>query len=208
MEKILFLFTILLIFSLIFLDFTLPQACVLTVEAGGPYVKTLSLPKVLIAGNVSLGSSPAPNANVTIKIYEGNLLKEVKELTASSEGKFYTEFENLDKGRYTANLTANYSSSVCEASDEFEIKESLAGCEVKSLKLAGFARDFLTGEAISGNVKVLIKENGDEFSKDFDSGKWNLSFTTCLIPDQRYTAIVQVTDSKGRKSWTEILFRI
>jgi hypothetical protein len=209
MGKILLLLTIVLtlIFSLILLDFTLSQSCFLTVEAGGPYVKTSSLPKVLIVGNVSSGSGPAPYANVTIKIYQGSSLKATKELIASPEGKFYAEFENLDKGNYTANITANYSSSTCEASDEFEIKESLSGCNPKNISLTGMARD-LTGQAISGNVKVLIKETGDEFSKSFDSGKWNLSFTACLIPDQRYTMIIQVEDSQGRKSWAEIRFRV
>jgi hypothetical protein len=173
-----------------------------------PYVKTSTPPKVLIAGNVSLGSTPATNANVTIKIYEGSSLKATKELTASSEGKFYAEFEGLEKGNYVANLTANYSSSVCEASDEFEIKESLADCEIKNISLSGLATDFLRGQAISGNVKVLIKENGEEFSEDFDSGRWDISLTTCLIPDQRYTAVIQITDLKGRKSWAEILFRV
>jgi hypothetical protein len=210
MGKFLFLLsiTLTLIFSLILLDFVLPQDCFLTVEAGGPYIKTSSSPKVLIAGNVSSGSGPASNANVTIKIYEGYSLKATKELTASSEGKFYADFESLDKGNYTANITANYSSSTCEASNEFEIKESLSGCKQMNISLAGLARDFLTGEDISGNVTVLIKESGDESSKSFDSGKWSLSFTACLIQDQRYTAIIQVTDLQGRKSWVEIKFRV
>jgi hypothetical protein len=206
MKKILLLLVFICFFLLIKL--AMPQACFLSAEAGGPYVKTSTPPKVLIAGNVSLGSTPAPNANVTIKIYEGSSLKATKELTASSEGKFYAEFEGLEKGNYVANLTANYSSSVCEASDEFEIKESLADCEIKNISLSGLATDFLRGQAISGNVKVLIKENGEEFSEDFDSGRWDISLTTCLIPDQRYTAVIQITDLKGRKSWAEILFRV
>jgi hypothetical protein len=203
MRKILFLVIVALTFSLIFLDFVFSQSCSLTVEAGGPYIKTSSLPKVLIVGNVS-----SPNANVTIKIYEGSSLKATKELTASSEGKFYSEFENLDKGNYTANITANYSSLTCEASDEFEIKESLPGCKQMNISLAGLARDFLTGQPISGIVKVLIKESGDEFSKSFDSGKWSLSFTECLISGQRYTAIIEVEDLQGRKSWAEIRFGV
>jgi hypothetical protein len=198
MKKVWFL--LVFIFLLFSINFALSQSCFL--EAGGPYVKTSSLPKVLVAGNAS------SNANVTIKIYEGSFLKTTKELVASSEGKFYAEFEGLDKGNYTANLTANNSSSVCEASDEFEIKESLLGCEMKNISLTGLARDFLTGQPISGIVKVLIKETGDEFSKSFDSGKWSLSFTACLISDQRYTAIIQVEDLQGRKSWAEITFRV
>jgi hypothetical protein len=208
MRKILFLVVIALTFTLIFLDFVFSQSCSLTAEAGGPYAKTSSLPKILIAGNVSLGSGPASNANVTIEIYEGSSLKAKKELIASSEGKFYSEFENLGKGNYTANMTANHSSLTCKASDEFEIKESLPGCKQKTISLEGSARDSLTGQTISGNVKVLIKETGDEFSKDFNLGKWSLSFTACLLSDQRYTAIVQVVDLKGRKSWAEIQFRV
>ena len=199
-----------LAFLFLFLNLVLSQAnqCQVTVEAGGPYIKTSSSPKILIAGNVSYDSSPASDANTTIKIYEDGTPKATKELTASSGGKFFAIFENLDKGNYTTNVTANYSSSVCNASDEFEIKESLSGCEQKNISLAGLARDFLTGEAISGTLKVLIKESGDEYSKGFESGKWSLNFTTCLLPDQRHTAVIQVLDTKGRKAWIEVQFRV
>jgi hypothetical protein len=178
------------------------------VEAGGPYVKNQTLPIVLIVGTVTFAGESAPYSNVTIKIYEGPTLKASKDLVSSSTGKFATTFTGFDVGVYSVEVLANYSSATTSSSDTFKVIESLSGCTYKTISLNGNALDYLTGLPISsGTVKITIKENGDEFSTSFTGGRWVATFTTCLVQDRRYTAIIQITDSAtGKISWSETQF--
>jgi len=180
----------------------------INVEAGGPYVKTDSLPTILIAGNVTFGRESAPSANVSISIYEGTTLKASKETIASSSGKFFTTFTDLDVGTYTVNVSANYSLTNASTSDTFKVIQRLTGCTQKTVSLNGVALDYLTGSSISsGTVKITIKENGDEFSTTFTNGRWTIAFVSCLVSNDRYIATVQITDSStGRTSWGEMQF--
>lgn len=181
-----------------------------TVEAGGPYIKDIATPIVLIAGEVNFGGQPAANANVSIKIYEGSNLIASKEVIASSDGKYFATFTNFDLGTYFVNVSANYSYATAWDTDTFKVISKLKGCVAKTVSLSGIAQDYLTGQTISsGTVKIYIKENGDEFSTSFTGGKWSIAFTSCLFPDQRHTAIIQIIDSStGRTSWSEIQFRV
>jgi hypothetical protein len=183
-------------------------ALMINVEAGGPYVKTGSLPTILIVGNVSFAGEAAANANITINIYEGATLKATKEFVASSTGKFSTTFTNFDTGIYTVNVSANYSLASATATDTFKVIESLSGCIQKTVSLSGTALDYQTGLPIqSGTVKIYIKENGDEFSASFTNGQWTATFVSCLLPGTRHVATVQITDSAtGRTSWSEMQF--
>jgi hypothetical protein len=180
-----------------------------TVEAGGPYVKDITAPTVLVTGEVKFAGEPASNANISIKIYEGSTLVASKDMVASSGGKYFAIFPNFDFGTYIVNVTANYSYASAFATDTFKVIGKLAGCVAKTVSLSGVAQDYLTGQIISsGTVKIFIKENGDEFSTSFTGGKWSIVFTSCLFPDERHNAIVQIIDSStGRVSWSEIQFR-
>ncbi|MEM5869862.1 MAG: hypothetical protein QXR09_01700 [Candidatus Aenigmatarchaeota archaeon] len=181
-----------------------------TVEAGGPYVKYTTAPTVLIAGEVKFAGEPASFANVTIRIYEGSVLKLIRELIASSDGKYFVAIPNFDYGGYLVNVSANYSFASAYNIDTFKVIGKLSGCVPKMVSLSGKAQDFLTGEIIpSGTVKIYIKENGDEFTTNFSEGRWSVAFTTCLIPDERHVAIVQIKDlATGRISWSEIQFKV
>jgi len=183
-------------------------ALMVNVEAGGPYVKTGSLPTVLVVGNVSFAGEPAANANISINIYEGATLRATKEFVASSTGKFSTTFTNFDTGTYTVNVSANYSLASATATDTFKVIEGLSGCVNKTVSLSGTALDYQTGLPIdSGTVKIYIKENGDESSTSFTSGQWTAAFASCLLPGIRHVATVQITDSAtGRTSWSEMQF--
>jgi len=178
------------------------------VEAGGPYMKTEILPTILVVGNVTFSDEVAPYANVSIKVYEGATLKVSKDTIASSAGKFATTFMNFDIGTYTVNASANYSLASTWTIDTFKVVVRLAGCVQRTVSLNGAALDYVTGLPIpSGTVKIAIKENGDEFENTFTNGRWTITFTTCLLPDMRHTAIVQIIDSgTGRTSWSEIQF--
>jgi len=181
---------------------------IVNAEAGGPYVKNQTLPTVLIVGNVTFAGESVAYANVSIKIYEGATLKASKDMTTSSSGKFSTSFTTLDVGTYTVEVSANYSSANASANDTFKVIERLGDCTQRTVSLSGTALDYLTGSSISsGTVKIMIKENGDEFSTSFTGGRWIVTFVSCLVLDRRYTAIVQITDSStGRVSWSEIQF--
>jgi len=183
-------------------------ALMVNVEAGGPYVKTGSLPTVLVVGNVSFAGEPAANTNISINIYEGATLKATKEFVASSTGKFSTTFTNFDTGTYTVNVSANYSLASATATDTFKVIEGLSGCVNKTVSLSGTALDYQTGLPInSGTVKIYIKENGDESSTSFTNGQWTAAFASCLLPGIRHVATVQIVDSAtGRTSWGEMQF--
>ncbi|MEM5773269.1 MAG: hypothetical protein QXL86_03565 [Candidatus Aenigmatarchaeota archaeon] len=180
-----------------------------TVEAGGPYVKDIVAPTILVVGEVKFAGEPASFANVTIRIYEGANLKATRNLIASSDGKYFAAFPNFDYGTYLVNVSANYTFASTYNTDTFKVIGKLSGCVPKTVSLGGTAQDYLTGEIIpSGTIKIYIKENGDEFTTNFSEGKWSIAFTTCLIPDERHLAIVQITDSTtGRISWSEVQFR-
>lgn len=180
-----------------------------TVEAGGPYVKDVDVPVVVVVGEVSFLGKAASFANLTIKIYEGNVLRAERSLTASSEGKYFALFSGLDIGIYMVEVNANYSFATASAYDIFKIVSKLKGCVPKTISLSGIAQDYLTGEIITeGIVKIYIRENGDEFSTTFSQGRWSVAFTSCLIPDERHVAIVQIIEPSGRISWSEVRFRV
>lgn len=181
---------------------------VVNVEAGGPYVKLITLPTILIVGNVTFNGEAVAYANVSIKIYDGGTLKESRNTVSSSTGKFSTTFTNLDISTYTVSVSANYSLASTSGSDTFKVTESLSGCDEKTVSLSGTALDYMTGLPISsGTVKIAIRENGDEFSTSFTNGRWVISFASCLVQGRKYNAVVQITDSStGRISWGETQF--
>ncbi|MEM5829813.1 MAG: hypothetical protein QW040_01515 [Candidatus Aenigmatarchaeota archaeon] len=180
-----------------------------TVEAGGPYVKDVEAPLVLVVGEVKVVGSPVSNANVSIQIYRGSNFVASKDVITSSDGKYFATFSGLDLGAYVVNVKANYSSASASSLDTFSVISRLSGCVPKTVSLSGTAQNYLTGEIIpSGTVKIYIAENGDEFTTSFTEGKWTVTFTSCLFPDARHTAIVQIIDSStGSVSWSEIQFR-
>lgn len=213
MGKILLIATFFSFLSVVALVFLIkevnsrPDSLTVTVEAGGPYVKDMATPKVLVVGEVKFEGEPANFANVTIRIYENTTLKVRRDLTASSEGKYFAIFHDLEPGTYFVNVSANYSSANAWGEDTFKIASKFYGCVEKNVSFYGLAQDHMKGQTISsGNVKIFIKENGDKFGTEFSQGNWFVTFTSCLIPDQRHTAIIQIKDS-GRVSWNEIQFR-
>ncbi|MEM5766025.1 MAG: hypothetical protein QW423_00025 [Candidatus Aenigmatarchaeota archaeon] len=180
-----------------------------TIEAGGPYVKHIEAPTIIVVGEVRLVGEPTSNANVSIKIYKDSSLVASKDVVASSDGKYFATFPNFDFGAYVVNVTANYSYATAYSIDTFSVIGKLSGCVAKTVSLSGTAQDYFTGEIVpSGTVKIYIVENGDEFTTSFTEGKWAVTFTSCLFPDISHKAIVQIIDSStGRISWSEIQFR-
>jgi hypothetical protein len=129
-----------------------------------------------------------------------------KNLTASSGGKYYSDFTGLGTGSYIANVTAQYSGSTNYCTDTFSILSTIT-CNQKTISISGYALDALTGQTVSGTVKLIIKETGDSKEFSFSNGYWSTQFVTCLDSGNRYTLGIKVEDSEERSSWTQIKFK-
>ena len=182
---------------------------ILEFDVGGPYLLKKDYSTVVITGKVRFAeNSPVNNSLIEAKIIKNGVTQKILTTHSSPNGNFFLVFNLSQPGTYLAELQANYLISSINLTKSFEVKREYERCVLRSLSLSGKAIDWDTGKPIeSGTVVIVIKEKGDVFSGNIHKGRWQLNFTSCLVPGKDYTLQIILKTSTGKISITQSKFK-
>jgi len=182
---------------------------VLDFDMGGPYLLREDHSTVVITGKISFAeNSPVNNSFIEAKIIKDGIIQKILTTYSSPNGNFFLVFNLSQPGIYLAEIQANYLVSSVNLTKTFEVRREYERCVLRTLNLTGKAIDWDTGEPIeAGTVIIIIKEKGDVFIGNIHKGKWQLNFTSCLVPGKDYTLQIILKTPTGKISISHSKFK-